>query len=404
MWMVRLRWLAVAITLAGTAIGKLAGGVAVVRPLLVLAAVMAGYNGLILVAVRRRGERAAASPRGLWPAQIVPDLLTLSGLVYSSAYIGVGVGGFMVAMYASAHLTRAITGRLRVSEEEVIRQRDELHSIISEQRELEGSLRERNREMEAMTEALRRHRDEIAQREKMAAVGTMAAGVAHEVGNPLACLSAIVQLLQRRKCPEEERHLRTLQEQIARITKILRELLGFARPDTDQQVLVDLDAVVESTVKMVGYSHRSRHARIESVPRRNLPPVRIAPHQFQQVLINLILNALDAVRGMEGKPVVTIERGVEDGWVSVKVIDGGVGMNEQQVRQAFEPFYTTKPAGEGTGLGPAVSYRLVERLGGRIRIDSSPGAGSVATVSFPAAEADSLKAGAAGPGKAVTGP
>jgi len=256
---------------------------------------------------------------------------------------------------------------------------------LTEQLQLEQDLREQNREVLAMSRTLQKNQDEMAQHEKMVAVGTMAAGVAHEVGNPLACLSAIVQLLGRRTRPAEDtKHLETLAEQIGRITNILRQLLDFARPDTNEQIPVDLDALVEQTVKMVGYSHRSRHAQIESIPNRGLPRVCIAPDQFQQVLINVILNALDAMRDIEGKAVMTVTRSAEDDWVHVKVIDRGVGMTERESRQVFEPFYTTKPPGQGTGLGLAVSYRIVQQQGGRIRIDSKPGEGTVVTMSFPA--------------------
>ena len=145
--------------------------------------------------------------------------------------------------------------------------------------------------------------------------------------------------------------------------------------------------MIEQTVRMVHYSHRARHARIESVPHSDLPKVRVMPQQFQQVLMNLLLNALDAVEGLEGDQVITVERAVADGWVTVVVKDGGRGMEPDQIRQAFEPFYTTKAPGRGTGLGLAISYRLTEVQGGRIWIDSTPGQGTAVSVSFKAVRA-----------------
>ncbi|MFW6189147.1 MAG: sensor histidine kinase [Planctomycetota bacterium] len=259
---------------------------------------------------------------------------------------------------------------------------------VTEQLRVEEDLRARNREIVDMSQALQQNQQEMAQREKMVAVGTMAAGIAHEVGNPLASLSAVVQLLKRRVDGEtEQRHLDTLEEQIERIAKIVRQMLEFSRPAASEWVETDLDDLIEQTVNMVSFTHRARHAEIRSVPNEELPEVRVMPQMLQQVLVNLLLNALDAVEG-EPEPVVEIRRAVGDRWVSVTVEDRGVGMSEEQTRQAFEPFYTTKPPGKGTGLGLAVSYRLVERQGGRIKIESTEGEGTAVTVSFPIGEDD----------------
>jgi signal transduction histidine kinase len=268
----------------------------------------------------------------------------------------------------------------------------------------ERNLRARNEKIMAMSEALRRSEKEAAQREKMVAIGTMVAGVAHEVGNPLACMSATVQLLKasRRDRDEEERgHIQNLQEQIQRIANIVRQLLEFARPAASERQLTDLDDLIEKTVRTVRYSSRARHARIECIREGEVPPVHIMPYQFQQVLVNVLLNALDAVRSPSGlgpgpnggadAPVVRVTRKAEGGWVSVVVTDEGVGMTEEQVRHAFEPFYTTKAPGEGTGLGLAVSYRLVEQQGGRIHIDSLPREGTTVTMSFRESKAERLK-------------
>ena len=276
---------------------------------------------------------------------------------------------------------------------------------MTEQRQLEQNLRARNREVLDMSEALQRNQREMAQREKMVAVGTMAAGIAHEIGNPLACLSAVVQLLNRRqRSAEDHRHLNTLQEQIERIVKIVKQLLDFARPAPREWVTADLDDLIEQTLKMLRYSSRVRQSRIESIRNRNLPKVRTIPQQFQQILVNLLLNALDAVEDLEGEQVIRLERLAEDGWVKVIVKDGGCGMTQDQVRQALEPFYTTKSPGKGTGLGLAVCHRFIEFHQGRIQIDSAPGRGTVVTVSFPApARGTDKPASANAPSKETSG-
>ncbi|KKM80043.1 hypothetical protein LCGC14_1343830 [marine sediment metagenome] len=265
---------------------------------------------------------------------------------------------------------------------------------LTEQLHLEQDLRAQNREVRTMSEALRETEQAMAQHEKMVAIGTMAAGVAHEIGNPLACLSAIVQLLRRRLEQDQDRaQLAALDEQINRIVTIVRELLEFAKPGTGERVLADLDRLVEQAVRMVRYSHRSRNVQLESIRSADLPKVFVTPQKFQQALLNLLLNALDAVKDLPGGGIVTVERAIEGERVCVKVVDRGIGMTPEQLRQAPEPFYTTKAPGEGTGLGLAVSYRLIEQQGGRIDIDSSPGRGTTATISFPVAMSATRKSG-----------
>ena len=260
---------------------------------------------------------------------------------------------------------------------------------VTEQRQLEHNLRARNREIMDMSDTLQKNQREMAQREKMVTIGTMAAGVAHEIGNPLACLSAVVQMLNRsQRSAEDHRYLHTLQEQIDRIAKIVKQLMDFAKPAPSEWVTADLDDLIEQTLKMLRYSLRVRQSRIESIRNRNLPKVRIIPQQFQQILVNLLLNALDAVESLEGEQIVRVERLAEDSLVKVQVKDGGCGMTQDQVRQALEPFYTTKSPGKGTGLGLAVCHRFIEFHQGRIQIDSAPGRGTVVTVSFPAPDLD----------------
>jgi len=211
----------------------------------------------------------------------------------------------------------------------------------------------------------------------------MTSGIAHEVGNSLGCLSSISHLLKKGDHPSE--HLEALDEQIHRIRSIVANILTFARPSSGEAVLSDLDCLVEQTVSLTRYSHRAQHANIRSIRNRDLDPVRLVPLRFQQVVLNLMLNAFDAVNAGRDKSVV-IERSSDDGWVSVTVAEHGLGMTQEQLRLAFEPFYTTKPSGDGCGLGLSICKVFVEQDGGRISLDSRPGRGTVARVSYRAAE------------------
>ncbi len=175
--------------------------------------------------------------------------------------------------------------------------------------ELRARNRERNREILVMAEALQRNQQEMSQHEKMVAIGTMAAGIAHEIGNPLASLSAVVQLLRRRPRSEQDaRRLQTLEEQIERIARIVRQMLEFSRPAATDWVEADMDELTEQTVTMVSYSHRARSTEIQSIRNKNLPRVRTMPQLFQQVLVNLLLNALDAVSEKGDGGHIRVER------------------------------------------------------------------------------------------------
>jgi two-component system NtrC family sensor kinase len=173
-----------------------------------------------------------------------------------------------------------------------------------------------------------------------------------------------------------------MEELIARISRIVRQLIDFAEPKPGNWRLADLDTLVEETLTIVQYSLRARHVRIDSVRNRNLPKVPIVVEQLQEVLINVLLNAIDAIDEMGGERVIRVERAVEGGYVIIMVKDSGTGMTQEQLQHAFEPFYTTREPGKGTGLGLAVSRRLVEEQGGHIHIESAPGQGTLVTLSF----------------------
>ena len=226
--------------------------------------------------------------------------------------------------------------------------------------------------------------DTLAQHEKLVALGTIAAGIAHEIGNPLASLSAVVQLLKRKvRSGEIADHLDTLNEQIQRIARIVRQMLSFSRPSSQERTVTDVNELIEKTVDMVGYSRKAQELDIRVAGSEELPRLRIMPQLFQQVLVNLLLNAADAVSDQDEDGIIEVTPELQDGWVCIGVEDNGEGMTREEQEHAVDPFYTTKPAGEGTGLGLAVSYRLVQREGGDLSIDSRPGEGTRVAVYLP---------------------
>ena len=218
---------------------------------------------------------------------------------------------------------------------------------------------------------------QLIQSEKLAAVGQLVSGVAHELNNPLTSIAGLSEFLQERPAlPAAEReHLRVIQEQADRAGRIVRNLLTFARKGSPGAGVVDLNDILGRTALLVTYELHLRGIELIEERADGPLPVRGNRDELQQVLLNLVNNAVHAVRGLpEGTPRrVTLGTGMEQGQVVVRVRDTGGGVPTELVPQLFTPFFTTKDPGEGTGLGLSLSYRIVESHGGRLSYQAVPG-------------------------------
>lgn len=231
---------------------------------------------------------------------------------------------------------------------------------------------------------------QLLQASKMAAIGELAAGVAHEINNPVGIISGTAEQLQflidhYRERPEEmaERFLKyvgTIREQAARCKRITQGLLNFARRTEVRATEVNVPKVLEETVALLQNRALAEGKKIEVHLIPDLPPLNADPHQLEQVLLNLVNNALDAV---DKDGVVTIKVRTENNSIMIDVKDDGVGIAEEHLKKVFDPFFTTKPIGRGTGLGLSICFGIVQRMDGVISVDSKPGTGTIFTVCFP---------------------
>lgn len=246
-------------------------------------------------------------------------------------------------------------------------------------------LRAQNERLTASLAALESARDELVRAEKLATVGRLAAGVAHEVGNPLAAVQGYVEFLRDpRGCPPEQQQdlLARVDRELQRIGGTLRELLDFSRPAPTQRAPLDVAEVVASATELVRYDPRFRKIAIDVAG--EAPAALGDAARLRQVLVNLLFNAADALGG-EGRVVITSSVD-DDGRPRLDVRDDGPGVPLGEVGSLFEPFHTTKPVGQGTGLGLAICQRLLEEAGGAIALTSPPGGpGACFTVWLPAA-------------------
>jgi signal transduction histidine kinase len=215
---------------------------------------------------------------------------------------------------------------------------------------------------------------------RLSVLGQLAAGVAHEIGNPLSSLHARLQLMKRRDDPEFAREsLITLQTQIDRIGRIVRGVSNLARKPADTWAVVDLNGVIDEATTLLRFDKRAKNIVFRSILADGLPRVRCVREQLLQVFINLLLNAVEA---MPDGGAVEISSSERDGAVVVTIVDSGHGFEESVRSRLFEPFFSTKP--EGTGLGLSICHSLVHAHGGSIVADSEVNRGSRFTVMLPA--------------------
>jgi len=238
---------------------------------------------------------------------------------------------------------------------------------------------------------------QLIRSEKMAAVGTLVSGIAHELNNPLTSIAGLSEfLLEQSAAGSAGRdHLRVINEQAERAGHIVRDLLTFARKGPAARTRVDLGDVARRSLELMSYEMRRSGIAAEITVARGLPEVLGDRHQLQQVALNLIGNAVHAVGGLaDGAPRrVSLDLRAESGRVVLRVTDNGPGISDEVRAQMFSPFFTTKAPGEGTGLGLFVSYGIAEAHGGTLAVESRPGQGATLTLALPPAPEESRAPG-----------
>lgn len=312
------------------------------------------FTSMLLAPLQAYGGAAAAAlllavvlqPFGRWPQTRHEKLILI---------------GWVVTLLLTVHLTNRITTALRRHRARLIAQN------------------RRNREL---LQTLRRQQQAMIQQEKMVGLGQMAAGVAHEVSNPLASMDGVLQLMQRHERHIKPENIEALRQQVQRIKQTVRQLTDFAHPTDYHWDRVPINSVIESALQMVRFDHRQRAVKIHKQLAENNIEVQVQTHALQQVLTNLLFNALDALDNVP-EPELAIGAAVDGREWRIWVRDNGRGVPPEHLDRVFEPFFTTKPVGKGTGLGLAISYNLIRNQGGRLDFVSPPGQGVTATIHLP---------------------
>jgi signal transduction histidine kinase len=302
--------------------------------------------------------------------------------------------------------------------------------MIERLRENQESLENYLESLESANKQLKQAQEELIRTEKLASIGRFAAGVAHEVGNPLGSILGYTGILQKEGMDREESkdYLKRIEKEIGRINRIVRELLDFAKPSKFEIKDVEINKVIESTLSLLSYQKDFKNIETRLDLQSDLPMIKGDESQLSQIFINIILNAIDAMPNGGILRIQTREHVVEnlyadrfqriypprrksdpmqsdyshlrkpdpfsalltkfskgDRLAKIRISDTGIGIKKEDLENIFDPFFTTKAPDKGTGLGLSITIRIVESLGGEIKVESEVGKGSTFEVYFPAA-------------------
>jgi signal transduction histidine kinase len=329
-----------------------------------------------------------------WDSAALASLLFgLIGLLLLGAILGL----FFTRLTTDLHTLKARALDIIRGERNVltpVTRNDEVGELMQAVNQMASALDEREKELVIA-------RQKYFHQEKMAAVGALAAGVAHEIGNPIAAMSGVLQeMVQeqstgKRKMAAESK-LAMLQTHIHRLSAITREISEFAAPQPVERQLLDLNALVRTTAGLMGYDKRMRRVNLRLNLDSQLSAIYGVADQLTQVIMNLLINAADALETSEGRASeellaghpqeITLHTEVVGGNVRLTVADNGCGMSQDTLSRVFEAFFTTKR--KGNGLGLSLCYSIITGHGGTIEMDSTPGKGTQVKVALPLPEND----------------
>jgi signal transduction histidine kinase len=314
------------------------------------------------------------------------------------AALGLLVVAALAGLVWSRRITRPVerlsraTGEIARGQFEIqvqVGSRDEIGTLANSFNQMAKGLKDRDA-------ALNEAQGLLVQSEKLAAVGQLGAGIAHEVKNPLAGILGCAQLSLRKADPGTplQKNLQLIEKETKRCKRIIENLLKFARQEKAILEPIEINQVVHDAVAIVNHQLELQQVKVLKDLATDLPMIRGNANQLQQVLMNLMINAQHAMEGKQGTVTIITRRSSADR-IEVRVTDTGPGIPKEIQGKLFEPFFTTKPTGKGTGLGLSVSYGIVKDHSGEIRPESEPGHGATFVITLPVLSEDGDAADAA---------
>lgn len=305
-----------------------------------------------------------------------------------------GLGSFVLSRIVVNPINRLLTATEKITGGQYGQRLNlsgsaELARLANAFNEMASALHSKDRQVTEHTAALEKAnsdlglaREETIRTEKMASIGLLAAGMAHEIGTPLASIMGYADLsaAEEPDNPAIQDYARRISEDCSRIDRIVRGLLDYSRPRILIGEKSDVRAVVLSTVELMTQQGVFKQLNLIAELDEGLLPALCDQHQLQQVIINLLLNSRDAT---PSGGTIKVRAGQDEAHIRLDVIDSGTGISDESIKHIFDPFFTTKPPGKGTGLGLAISARIIEGFGGRIKAVSKFGEGSCFSIWLP---------------------
>ncbi len=265
-----------------------------------------------------------------------------------------------------------------------VRSQDECGQLAQVFNQMTENLKQSREQLELTVETLKTTQAQLIQSEKLSGIGEFVAGVAHELNNPLTSVMGFSELLaQADSNPQHKRHLEMIHKSAQRCQKIVQALLSFARRHKPERKAVCVNGLIEAALEILNYQLRTSNIEVTTQLDPHLPQAMVDPHQIQQVFLNIINNARQAIEAHQPKGWIKISTSVRGEKVCVTIQDGGPGIPPESLSKIFDPFFTTKEIGKGTGLGLSLCYGIIKEHGGTITPRSRPGEGATFIIELP---------------------
>jgi signal transduction histidine kinase/CheY-like chemotaxis protein len=322
-------------------------------------------------------------------------LLSVFGIVLGAAVVWFLVRKATAPLRALRDSAEAV-GRGDFSRRVQVTSADECGELATVFNRMTENLKTSRGELEQTVQRLKTTQAQLVQSEKLSGIGEFVAGVAHELNNPLTTVMGFSELLKQADAkPEHQRFLDMIHKSAVRCQKIVQNLLSFARRHPPERKLSSLNDLVNGAVEFLQYQLRTSNIEVITQLAPDLPKALVDPHQIQQVFLNIINNARQAIEGHQPSGTIRISTELCGEFARILFKDNGPGISEANLSKVFDPFFTTKEAGKGTGLGLSLCYGMIKEHGGSITVHSPPGQGATFVIELPLAhEAQAIQASA----------
>ena len=311
--------------------------------------------------------------------------------------IAVSLGGILFATIVVWFVVRSVTRPLRqlrdsaeavgrgdFSQRVAVRSNDECGELAQGFNRMTENLNASRQQLEETVTTLRTTQAQLIQTEKLSAIGEFVAGVTHELNNPLTAVLGFSELLQKNCTDERQRRfIDRIFHSAQRCRKIVQSLLSFSRRHAPERKVANVNHLIESVIEIMAYEMRTSNIDVQLALAPTLPVVLVDPHQVQQVFLNIVNNARQAMEAHQHSGVLRVITEAMSNRVRVTFSDNGPGISPENLKKIFDPFFTTKEAGKGTGLGLSLSYGIVQEHGGTILVRSEPGSGASFVIDLP---------------------